>query len=471
MGGCVVCGSEQFREYGMLVLRGFIAFTLITSWACGGGIDKTFDKVILISVDTLRADYLGAYGAPAGLTPAFDEFAESSTLFEDAITSATSTLPSHTSLFYSLHTFIHNAYTGNPPNSHLISQVEVIRRAGYRTAAYVGGGQLRSIFQLNRGFGIYEIVNTRNINSKSRGKDRLARLEMAADKFLDQYGHEPFFLFLHTYEPHHPYDAPKRFVEEVQAFEVEIGSVELDTPLVEFEDGLVVSPEAWVANDRRLQYAAEVRYVDDFINKLLNRLRELELDDEVVVIFLSDHGESLGERGLIGHNRFTTEQLRVPLIIRVPGLKAQRIGEPVQLLDVMPTVYSLLALEQPYPFLGTDLTPVMIGNAPSWEPFERLRFSENKGTAAVLHGPWKAIFKIEPVQRSSVKLFNLVEDPGELVDQRSMYPELAAQLVKEYERLLLRHTDLKKLFPRATDVAQELDEETLRDLKTLGYVR
>ena len=278
-------------------------------------------------------------------------------------------------------------------------------------------------------------------------------------------------MFLHTYEPHHPYDAPKRFVEEVQAFEVEIGSVELDTPLVEFEDGLGVSPEAWVANDRRLQYAAEVRYVDDFINKLLNRLRELELDDEVVVIFLSDHGESLGERGLIGHNRFTTEQLRVPLIIRVPGLKAQRIGEPVQLLDVMPTVYSLLALEQPYPFLGTDLTPVMIGNAPSWEPFERLRFSENKGTAAVLHGPWKAIFKIEPVQRSSVKLFNLVEDPGELVDQRSMYPELAAQLVKEYERLLLRHTDLKKLFPRATDVAQELDEETLRDLKTLGYVR
>ena len=107
-------------------MRGVVLFVLLVSLACGRSVDRTFDKLILISIDTLRADYLGAYGSPAGLTPATDQFAESSTLFEDAITSATSTLPSHTSLFYSQHTFIHNAYTGNPPDPQLISPVEVI---------------------------------------------------------------------------------------------------------------------------------------------------------------------------------------------------------------------------------------------------------------------------------------------------------------------------------------------------------
>ena len=91
---------------------------------CGGSAEPTFDKIILISIDTLRADYLGAYGAPVGLTPATDELAESSMVFEDAITSAASTLPSHTSLFYSQHTFVHNAYTGNSPDPQLISPVE-----------------------------------------------------------------------------------------------------------------------------------------------------------------------------------------------------------------------------------------------------------------------------------------------------------------------------------------------------------
>ena len=451
-------------------MRGVVLFVLLVSLACGRSVDRTFDKLILISIDTLRADYLGAYGAPAGLTPATDQFAESSTLFEDAITSATSTLPSHTSLFYSQHTFIHNAYTGNPPDPQLISPVEVIRRAGYRTAAFVGGGQLRPIFRLNRGFETYEVVNTRNINSRTRDTDRLADLQAAANRFLDQHGDEPFFLFLHTYEPHLPYDAPDRFMEEVRALGAGWGDVTLDAPLVEFQDGLGVPEEAWVVERRRLQYAAEVRYVDDFIGKLLHRLRDLELTDEVVVIFLADHGESLGERGLLGHNRFTTEQLRVPLIIRVPGVEGRRLTDPVQLLDVMPTVFSLLGLEQPYPFLGADLRPLLAGEVPTWGD-ERIRFSENKGVAAVLQGPWKAIFSIEPVIHTSVRLFNLAEDPAELVDRSTEHPELVMQLVDEYERLLIRHAGLKALFPRAADGPPQLDEETLRDLRTLGYIR
>ena len=347
-GGIMSLGARRLHS----AMRLAAGVLLLTGVACTGPADRAFDKVIVISIDTLRADYLGAYGAPAGLTPAIDELAASSMLFEDAITSATSTLPSHTSLFYSLHTLVHNAYTGNPPVPQLISPVEVLRRAGYRTAAFVGGGQLRPIFRLDRGFETYEVINTRNINPTTRNTDRLADLDAAASEFLQQHREDPFFLFLHTYEPHHPYDPPPRFIEEARALGAGSGEVDLEAPLIEFEDGLGVSPEAWVADNRRLQYAAEVRYVDDFIGKLLQRLGDLELTDDVIIFFLADHGESLGERGLLGHNRFTTEQLRVPLIIRVPGIEGGRTAEPGQLVDVMPTVFSLLGVEQPTRFSG-----------------------------------------------------------------------------------------------------------------------
>jgi arylsulfatase A-like enzyme len=106
--------------------------------ACAGEPERRVDQVILISIDTLRADYLGVYGAPSGITPALDAFAGTAVVFDDAITQATSTLLSHTSLFYSMHTFVHHAVTGSPPDPQLESPVETLRQAGFRTAAYGG---------------------------------------------------------------------------------------------------------------------------------------------------------------------------------------------------------------------------------------------------------------------------------------------------------------------------------------------
>lgn len=460
----------RVRRWSVDVARGGVGVALLLAVACGGRPEISFDRIILISIDTLRADYLGVYGAPEGLTPAIDAFADSAVVFEDAVTSATSTLPSHTSLFYSLHTLVHNAYTGNPPDPQVVSPIEVLRASGLRTAAFVGGGQLRPAFGLDRGFETYEVVNTRNINRRTRNTDRLGDLYMAASSFLERSGADPFFLFLHTYEPHHPYDAPEQFVARAEALGAGRGDVALDAPLVPFEEGLGVPEGAWVADNRRLQYAAEVAYVDDFMGRLLGRLDELELSDDVVVIFLADHGESLGERGLIGHNRFTTEQLRVPLVVHVPGGIARRVAAPVQLLDVMPTVFSLVGLEAPYPFAGGDLTSLLRGEAAAWDD-DRVRFSENKGNAAVLRGPWKAIFPVDPVVHSRVRLFNLAEDPGELVDRSAEFADVAMELVKEYERLAFRNADVKALFPRASADPQTLDEETLRDLRGLGYIR
>ena len=109
------------------------------------------------------------------------------------------------------------------------------------------------------------MVNTRNINPRTRDTDRLAHLVSAANGFLAQHGDEPFFLFLHTYEPHTPYNPPARFIEQVRALDTGGDTVKLDAPLIESQPGVGVPGESWVANDRRVMYAAEVRYVDDCV--------------------------------------------------------------------------------------------------------------------------------------------------------------------------------------------------------------
>jgi len=436
--------------------------------ACADPAPTTFERVILVSVDTLRADYLEPYGAPAGLTPNVADFAAGALVFENAITQATSTLPSHTSLFYSVHSFIHRAYTGNPPDPQLPSPVATLRDAGFRTAAFVGGGQLRKQFGLDRGFDTYEVVDTRNIRPDTRDVDRLGNLLTAAVGFLREHGTAPFFLFLHTYEPHAPYAPPEEFRQQVRALDAGGIGADLDAPLVEYTPDVGVPQEAWVADNRRLQYAAEVAYVDDFLGQLFALIDELGLADDTVIVLTADHGESLGERGIVGHNLFFTEQLRVPLLIRVPGLTGSRSAAPVQLIDVIPTIYALTGVEAPYPFMGTDLGPLMRGDAPV--DSERLRFSENKGRAAVVRGTWKVVFALD--DHDNFQLFDLASDPGELHDMSDERAALAAQLIREYEGLVAANASLISLFPRrGEDMTQTLDEDTLRELRALGYIQ
>ncbi len=439
------------------------------SGACGAPAPSTpIEHVILISIDTLRADYLEPYGAPTGLTPNVAEFAAGTIVFDDAITQATSTLPSHTSLFYSVHSFVHRAYTGNPPDPQLPSPVGTLRDAGFRTAAFVGGGQLRPRFGLDRGFDTYEIVDTRNIGSDNRDVDRLGNLLTATDGFLREHGRDPFFLFLHTYEPHLPYAPPAAFLSQVSAIGADGIGADLDAPLVEYTPDAGVPEGAWIADDSRRLYAAEVAYVDDFLGKLFALLDQMALTDNTLIVLTSDHGESLGERGLLGHNLFYTEQLRVPLLIRVPGLAAGRSDAPVQLIDVMPTLYALLDVDPPYPFMGTDLGPLLRGD-PATGP-DRVRFSENKGFAAVLQGPWKVVFALR--EHNNFQLFNLAADPGELHDLANERAARAAQLIRKYDGLVAANATLMSLFPRrGEEAAQALDEETRRELRALGYIQ
>lgn len=427
---------------------------------------RTFDKVVLLSIDTLRADYLDVYTPGLGTSPRLEQFAQEAQVFEDAITQATSTLPSHMSVMYSIHTFVHRAYLSSQPVVGVPSPVGTLAEAGYATAAYVGGGQLRPQFGLDRGFDSYEVVNTRNINAETRGTDRLDDLLVAASRFLRQHGDEPFFLFLHTYEPHYPYDPPPEFLEPFAEGLKNAPGLGIEAPLHEYVDDRGVPREAWLDDRRRAKYAAEVRYVDDFFGRLMRRLEAQGLADDTLVVVVSDHGESLGERGIIGHNLFYTEQLRVPLLMRVPGMDGARHDDPVQLVDVMPTLFALLGQEAPYPFMGQSLVEVLRGTP--LDP-ERVRVAENKGRGAVLRGPWKVVFPLQSTD--GMQLFRLDEDPGELTDRFGERPQLAMELRGLYEQLVSRNDALLALFPHGDESSEDLDPETLEELRALGYIQ
>ena len=324
-------------------------------------------------------------------------------------------------------------------------------------------------YGLDRGFGNYEVINTRDIDAENRRKDRLGELHDAAESFLTGHVDEPFFLFLHTYEPHTPYAPPDRHLEQARSVGAGGIGADLDAPLRRVRGrarraGRGVDRGRSPPQVRR----GEVAYVDEFLGNLFDTIDRLQLADNTVIILTADHGESLGERGIVGHNKFYTEQLRVPLIVRAPGAAPARTSEPVELIDVMPTIFAQLGVEPPYPFEGRDLSPVLAGE--STDDPERYRFSENKGQVAVLQGNWKVVFN----QRdpNDFQLFDMAADPGELNDLADERAAVGGRLIRAYQDMVTANANLAALFPRAgEDFDATLDEETRRQLRALGYLQ
>jgi arylsulfatase A-like enzyme len=283
------------------------------------------DKVLLISIDTLRADFLGVYNPKLDTSPHLDRFASDATVFTDVLSQASSTARSHKSLFYSLYPSVHKTSKSSVPEEKLVSPLEALQSAGFTTAGIVGGGQLKAEFGFSKGFDDY--IELPPITEGNQ----LPALEEESFTWLAEHREDRFFLFLHTYEPHCPYRAPEEYVSK----------------RAEWYEGRVDPGECGARYYNKLQmgsedfrfvrdlYAAEVEYVDAFLGRLFDELKRLGLYDDMMIIFTSDHGESLGERRYVGHNRLYDVQLRIPLIVKLPDTAPSRIGAPVESIDVM----------------------------------------------------------------------------------------------------------------------------------------
>lgn len=413
-------------------------------------------NLILVSLDTLRADYVGAYGSPFPTTPVLDGVASEGALFEQVIATYPSTPGSHMSMMTGLYP---NAHGVIGPLDTLPADVptlaELLGARGWQTGAVTEDGMLVAGSGFQRGFAYYRENKAHSIWEASGQVDVTFRSGL---RWLDAHRGEKFFLFLHTYQVHSPYLPPPEF-DRFRTYR----DGDRDVP---------ITPETPGAIRGRHAYAGETLYTDHEVGVLLAGLRDLGLDDRTIVVFTSDHGEEFGEHGWIGHDEtLYDEVLHVPLILRAPGLvpAGVRVPQQASLVDLAPTLLELLGVPAPRNGHGRSLVPLLSRPDRGGDP---VVFSElvkrRKGLRSVsARTPGRKWIWHEP-PTVPAQVFDLGNDPRE--KQNVATPELLAEgeaLRRRYESLG-RGATLRP-GPAAT-TTPTLDTETEKKLKALGYV-
>lgn len=417
--------------------RFFAGALLATLAGCGAEPAQAPENLLLITIDTLRADRLGVYGGSGGLTPAIDAWAEDSVVFEEAHATSSWTLASLASLMTSTVTGEHGCWnfeSALPDRATTLA--ELLRGEGFHTSGIPSHLFLAPNYGLHQGFVEYdtelvrglqrshEAISSRRVTTKGAAQlQALAKLEA------------PWFLWLHYFDPHEVYHAHPGFTS--------------------------ATPDS----DEERRYDSEVAFTDAAIGRVLAELEQLGLADKTVVALTADHGEEWRDHGSLRHGHSLHRELvHVPLIVRLPGQQARRIKTPVSLIDLAPSLCTWLDVPGYAGFRGEDLTPLLAGDAPTLEErplLEELRLRKNSPFDALRRGRWHLI-----VDRSddSVLLFDLRTDPTEQRNLADENPELVQELLQELDVQRAHAATLG-----GNPDAAELAEGDLQRLIDLGY--
>jgi arylsulfatase A-like enzyme len=419
-------------------------------------------NIILYVIDALRKDHLGSYGYALPVSPQMDSLAAEGVLFKDALSQSSWTKSSMASVFTGLQPWQHQA-AGESDRlpAGLLTLGESLRDNGYRTAGFSANGYVSKTFGFDRGFDKWEQRFGRTTLSNELHAEALSWLEGATEK-------EPYFLYIHTVDPHAPYDPPDdlraRFAPEVKS--TDIGSVaQMKARLNESE-----APDPGTLSDLVALYDAEIAGNDRALGNFLNRLKELGHYDDTLLILSSDHGEEFYEHGAWTHRlSLHSEVLEVPLILRFPGdwRAGLRIGETAQHVDLLPTVLDYLGLPIPNELAGRSLLGLIEAkdNIASRRPaFSHLSIAHGPFFGVVL-GDWKLITSQLAGRSRPPELYHRVRDPGEQNNLASEYPIMVGYLTS-----LLR-AEIARPGPAPEAEPTELDEETRRSLEALGYLQ
>jgi arylsulfatase A-like enzyme len=298
---------------------------------------------ILISIDTLRADHLGCYGYARPTSPFLDSLARRATLFEEAYSQFPSTLVSHMSMLTGLYPREHGVF---PPNSVLSPEVETMpeafQRSGFRTAGFTEGGYVSGRYGFRRGFDEFD------------SRDRGAAGERLVEKtfrrgttFLKSLkAQDRFFLFLHTYAVHAPYDAPQEYQDLFWKGPPPAGAIPPTGPALTRWNIMSDRPAQPVIDHLRALYDAGIRQTDDVLKGFFADLQRLGLAGDVTVVITADHGEEFQEHGRFNHTQLYRETLHVPLLVIHPEMSVPvRQGGIAQLIDLVPTFYELAGVK------------------------------------------------------------------------------------------------------------------------------
>ena len=428
-------------------------------------------NVVVISIDTLRADRLALYGYGRQTAPALDSWARRrAAVFLNTVAPSPWTIPSHVSMFAGLDPLRHGVNHPQPIPGHLPMMAELFRDAGYATMAVTGGGFMRPHRGFAQGFDRYRYWPL--AKSDDELDDGIGRVL----KWMDGAGDQPFLLFFHTYEVHEPYRRREPFFTEF-AGETDVdGEVFIGLRnLQEGPDkGFILSKEFfWQANkrvakrhelsDREMRelldrYDSGIAYTDSRLARLLERLEADGLDRHTIVIVTSDHGEGLGEQGLAGHSYLYDWNLLVPLLIATPeGMgRGKQIETQVRLVDLLPTTLELAGLDTPPGLDGVSLVPLLEGGQTSHPrtAWSSVSFS-NRGLALRFDNRFKYFFNHTawaPLHGRE-QFYDLRRDPQELDNLAGESHDTEPLRNQVLARLQSATTALEVRFANASDRA------------------
>src|ERR1700681_1835881 len=403
-------------------------------------------NVVLITIDTLRADHLGCYGYKQIKTPNIDSLAAEGVRFESAFAVVPVTLPSHSSMLtgtYPMLSGMHD-FSGNKLSPLQPTLASVLKQAGYQTGAVIGAAVLDSRFGLNQGFDFYydqfdfSRLDEANLDEMERPGNVVAdvALDWLEKDWLTRNSQKKFFLWMHLYDPHFPYHPPEPYGREYAA----------------------------------QPYDGEIAFADEQVGRLLRFLKEKGIYQSTVIVLCGDHGESLGEHGEKTHGFFIyNATMHVPLIIRFPESRlpekaARTVADPVSLVDLMPTVLGAVGLEIPSQVQGRSLLPEL-----RVDQTARDRVLYGETFMPRIHFNWSELRGSENTRYHFIdaprpELYDVSKDPGEVhnlfTEKKAVAEEMRAKLVS-----LIRDYSTGK------DMAEKtaLDPALMERLKALGY--
>jgi arylsulfatase A-like enzyme len=460
-------------------------------------------SLLLIVLDTLRADHLGVYGYPRSTSPWLDDFSRTAIVFDRAIAPASYTLPSHATLFTGLYPETHGALVSDagvtlshlgladdwasvqPLSQEALTLAEIAREAGLQTGAVCANvAYLSPYFALDQGFQTYAVpgggwyswqpaglVLGRKLFGSltppswdwwyqsrilASGRYYLLASEVndLALRWLAPRRDGRFFLFLNYMDAHAPYMPVKGYRDLFPAADV---AQLVDRERIERGERPILPEERQPLVDA---YDAEIRYLDDHLGALFAQLETWGLLEDMVVVIAGDHGESFGEHNEFDHATGLHEpQLHVPLLLRLPGqVDGRRESRPVFLADVMPTLLEALGLETPTDLQARSLfeterpLPIVAHLGP---------YAHDHSEDAIYSGPWKLILS----SLGDVELYDIQVDPDELTELSGEHPDIVQALTDQLQQF---KTEVTPRFGQSTD---SIDPETLERLKALGYIR
>jgi len=455
-------------------------------------------NLIMISLSNVSAEHMSLYGYERLTTPSLDEWAKDAIVFENAFAQTSWTLPTATSLFTSLYPYSHkimDRFVDNVLDENIETLPEILQERGYKTAAFVGGLDYSSSFGHMRGFG--EVDEAMDVNMMAISFAGFGSTLAKGLEWLEGNAENKFFLFLHGYDAHCPFDPPQHLKGTFSTTQDRNITVDNKICLRGFEVPQGKGYEAYYYRDKAEKvtltqddimyleelYDEEILSVDGLVGRFLGALDGVVPPNTIIVVF-SDHGEVFAKHGRFGRaggvrGTLYDEVLHIPMLIKIPEQNGRRISGLVQIIDFMPGIFDILEIPKPEQAQGKSVLPLLRGKESEINDyvFTGSEFGAQEGRLAWLFykeqsvseslrsKEWKLIYEVQldegrEIKEESYELYNLIHDPGELRN-------LIGGLPVETDGLPVQVSRLRKILENWADEAKSYDAKATSEPQLL----